>query len=232
MTSRSTARPSTPRQALAHYYAGQQPPVITLQPTNQTTPENVTVTFNSAAYGAGSLSYQWYLSDSVTQPRPVAGQTSQNLSFVTTAAQSGNFYQLVVTNQYGATTGAVAELSVVSGAPSFFVDLNSADIFSIGHIIQLHVYVGGTAPFTYQWQKDGVNLVNDYRTSGAQSDTLTIGYAKATDSGNYRVLVSNGQGTTPSTVDAVTVTNTGSSAATFNAAGTGGADPRAPLLPS
>jgi hypothetical protein len=161
-------------QALAHFYAGQQPPVIALQPTNQVTPENVTVTFYSAAYGAGTLGYQWYLSDGFAPITPVAGQTSQNLSFTTTAAQSGNFYQLIVTNQYGASTGAVAQLNVVAGTPTFFVDLNPADTFAIGHIIRLHVSVGGTAPFTYQWRRNGVNVSNGSGTSGATTASLTI----------------------------------------------------------
>jgi hypothetical protein len=220
-------------QALAHYFAGQQPPVITLQPTNQTTPENVTVTFYSAAYGAGTLHYQWYLSDGFNPATPVAGQTSQNLTFTTTAAQNGNFYQLIVTNQYGASTGAVAQLNVVAGAPTFFVDLNSADTFAIGHIIQLHVSVGGTAPFTYQWKKNGVNIVNDYRTTGAQSDTLIIGYGNTPDSGNYQVVVSNGQGSTASAVDAVTVSASAGGAASFTASGSGWqmqGTPSAPIM--
>jgi hypothetical protein len=208
-------------QALAHYFAGQRPPIITLQPTNQTTPENVIVTFNSAAYGAGTLGYQWYLSDGTFPTAPVVGQTSANMSFNTSASQSGNYYQLVVTNQYGATTGAVAQLTVVSGPPSYFTDLPSSQTFFLGHVIQLRVDVGGTAPFTYQWKKNGVDIVDDYRTSGTHTNVLTIGYATNTDSGNYQVVVNNGQGSTPSAVDAITVTNATSSIPPFTAAGTG-----------
>jgi len=32
---------------------------------------------------------------------------------------------------------------------------------------------------------------DDYRTSGSQTNVLTIGYATNTDSGNYQVIVSN-----------------------------------------
>ncbi len=94
---------------------------------------------------------------------------------------------------------------MVGGAPSFIADLPASQTFNVGHVIQLHVYAGGTAPFTYQWQKNGQNIANDYRTSGAQTDTLTIGYAATTDSGNYQVIVTGSQGSTPSTMDAVTV---------------------------
>lgn len=212
-------------QALNHYYAGQRPPVITLEPTSQTTPESVTVTFTSAAYGAGTVGYQWYLSDGTEPTNALAGANSANLSFLTTAAQSGLYFQVLATNQYGATTSAVAQLTVVSGAPTFtpsppFVDLPSADTFLKGHVMQLRVVPGGTAPFTYQWQKGGVNLADNYRISGSQSNVLTIVCADLPDSGNYQVFVT-GQGTTPSTMDAVTVTTGTIGVTAFNAAGTG-----------
>jgi hypothetical protein len=208
-------------QVLAHYYAAQRPPLITLQPTNNTTPENVTVTFYSAAYGPGTLGYQWYLSDGSNPTTPVVGQTSPNLVFTTAAAQSGNNYQLVVTNDFGAVTSVVAQLTVVGGVPSYFVNLPSSATYLVGHVIQLQVEAAGTAPFTYQWSKDNVPLADNYRISGSQTNTLVIGYATNTDSGNYQVVVSNGQGNTPSTVVALTVTNADSSATPFNPSGTG-----------
>jgi hypothetical protein len=115
------------------------------------------------------------------------------------------YYQLVVTNNFGSVTSVVSTLTSFSGSPSFIVDLPTASSFYIGHVIQLHVYAGGTAPFTYQWTKNGTPIVNDYRTSGQGTDTLTIGYAAATDSGNYQVTVSNGSGSLGSAVDAVSV---------------------------
>jgi len=208
-------------QVLAHFYAGQRPPIITLQPTNQTTAENVTVTFNTSAYGAGTVGYQWYLSDGSNPTTPVAGQTSPNLSFNTTQAQNGNNYQLVVTSQYGAVTSAVAQLQVVGGNPGYFTDLPSTQTIFVGHVIQLRVNPSGTAPFTYQWKKDGVDLTDNYRISGAHTNVLIIGYATNTDSGSYQVIVSNGQGSTPSVADAILVTNVTATYVPFNATGAG-----------
>jgi hypothetical protein len=209
-------------QVLGHFYAAQRPPIITLQPTNQIKPENVTVTFYTSAYGPGTFGYQWYLSDGFNPTAPVVGQTSPNMSFTTSVSQNGNQYQLVVTNNYGSTTSAVAQLNVVGGLPTFSLDIPSSQTYLIGHVIELQVDVLGTAPFSYQWKKDGVNLVDDYRTSGTHTNLLTIGYATNTDSGNYQVIVSNGSGSTPSTVDAILVTNVaGQFAAPFNAARNG-----------
>jgi len=79
-------------QVLSHFFAAKRPPLISLQPTNNTTPENVFVTFYSSAYGPGTLAYQWYLSDSVNPTTPVPGQTSSNMTFNTSASQNGNYY--------------------------------------------------------------------------------------------------------------------------------------------
>lgn len=196
----------SPDQVLAHFYAAQRGPLITLQPTNSiTVPANAPVTFYAYAYGPGTLSYQWYLSDGYNPTAPVSGQTASNMTFTTTAAQNGNQFQLVVTNNYGAVTSSIALLNVVSGSPSFIADLPASQTVYVGHPIQLHVYAGGTAPFTYQWQKNGVNITDDYRTSGSKTDTLTIGYAATTDTGNYQVIVTGSQGTGSSTMDAITV---------------------------
>ncbi len=211
----------SPSQALSHFYGAQLPPLITLQPTNLlTAAENVPVTFYASAYGSGTLGYQWYLSDGVSPLTPLAGQTSPNLTFTTTAAQNYNNYQLVVTNNYGAITSSVAQLYVVSGVPSFLVDLPATSTFGLGHIIRLEVQAGGSAPFSYQWKKNGVNLTDDYRISGSQSNILIIGYATNADAGSYQVIVHNALGDTPSTANVATVT-TGSSLPPFTAAGTG-----------
>lgn len=60
-----------------------------------------------------------------------------------------------------------------------------------GETVTLTVAVDGTAPFTYQWQKEGVNLSDTPRLSGTTSASLVIGSALPADAGNYTVVVSN-----------------------------------------
>ncbi len=210
----------TASQVLAHYYAAQLPPTLTTQPTNVTTAENVLATFYSGAYGSGTLGYQWYLSDGTSPISAIAGQTSSNLTLTATAAMNGQNYQLVVTNNFGSTTSQVAQITVVSGPPVFYVDLPTSDTIAFGHIIRLQVVPHGTAPFTYQWTRNGSPITDNYRTFGASSNVLTIAYATAADNGNYQVTVVNGGGSAPSAVDAVTVI-TSAPAVPFSAAGTG-----------
>jgi len=210
----------TPAQVIAHYYGGQRGPLMSLQPTNQTISEGLTLTMPAGAYGSGTVAYQWYLSNGTTPTTPVAGQTASNLTFVAAAAQNGNYYQLVATTAFGSVTSAPAQLTVLSGPPTFQVDLPSSSTYLLGHTIILHVVPGGTVPFTYQWKKNGSNISDDYRTYGSTSDTLVIGYANPGDNGNYTVVVSNARGNSTSTTDAITVI-TSSGGVAFNAAANG-----------
>lgn len=50
---------------------------------------------------------------------------------------------------------------------------------------------GAGTETTYQWQKNGVNLVNSTSISGATSATLTINPVAAADAGMYRCIVTN-----------------------------------------
>ncbi|MCG3127722.1 MAG: hypothetical protein CHACPFDD_02592 [Phycisphaerae bacterium] len=53
------------------------------------------------------------------------------------------------------------------------------------------VSVSGDPPFTYQWRKGGVDLVDGGNISGATTDTLTISPVSVGDDGFYDVVVSN-----------------------------------------
>jgi hypothetical protein len=204
-------------QVLNHLYAAQRPPQFSLQPSDLHTNDNTTAVFYSVAYGPGTVSYQWYNSDGVNPTTPIGGQTSPNYVFTATPGLNGTMYQVVAANAFGSVTSVVVHLLVEIGSPGFvFLDLPASQTVFLGHVIQLHVAPSGTAPFTYQWQRNGVNVSDDYRTAGSQTDTLTIGYAGYPDSANYHVIVT-GTSSALSTVDALTVTTNGSSF--FNASG-------------
>ena len=49
----------------------------------------------------------------------------------------------------------------------------------------------GTSPLSYQWQKNGVNLVNGGNVTGATSQNLALGNVQLTDAASYRIVVSN-----------------------------------------
>ncbi len=56
---------------------------------------------------------------------------------------------------------------------------------NLGTPVNFSVVASGTAPFSYQWQRNGANL------SGKTADTLSLASATAADAGDYTVVVSN-----------------------------------------
>ena len=69
----------------------------------------------------------------------------------------------------------------------------------VGGLFTLAVTNDGTAPFQYQWHKDGVTI------TGANKATYTVAVATAADAGNYTVRVTNSAGTTLSDTAAITI---------------------------
>jgi hypothetical protein len=70
------------------------------------------------------------------------------------------------------------------------------------------VQATGSVPFSYQWQKDGVNLTVGYGISGVTTDTLTIANVQFANSGSYSVIVNNAIGGVVSDQAALIVTST------------------------
>jgi hypothetical protein len=91
-------------------------PVITTQPLDQTTTcGDGTAAFQVIAQGK-PLTYQWYFLNSPNPEIPGATKSSYNLSNVTTT-NAGKYFA-IISNPYGATTSAVATLTVLIAPPS------------------------------------------------------------------------------------------------------------------
>lgn len=71
--------------------------------------------------------------------------------------------------------------------------------FALGATVTLTFTATGTEPFTYQWQKDTVNL------TGETAASLVLGNVQGTNSGVYRVIVTNAAGSATSNGATVTV---------------------------
>ena len=67
------------------------------------------------------------------------------------------------------------------------------------------VSTAGSAPFSYQWRKNGANLANGGNVSGAVTATLTLASVQAADAASYTVVVTNAAGSVTSAVASLTV---------------------------
>ena len=85
-------------------------------------------------------------------------------------------------------TGQPSDQWVTTGSPATFT-----------------VTANGPGPLTYRWQRNGLYLTDDSRISGTRSSTLQINHCSTGDAGNYRVLVSNPNGSVNSQSALLTV---------------------------
>ncbi len=67
----------------------------------------------------------------------------------------------------------------------------------------------GAVPFSYQWWKDGTNLVDGGTVSGVTTTNLIIASVQPSDVGGYTVVVTNDYGSVTSSVAQLTVINPG-----------------------
>jgi uncharacterized delta-60 repeat protein len=74
-----------------------------------------------------------------------------------------------------------------------------------GTVAAFSVLVSGSTPMTYQWRKDGMDLVNAGNVSGAQTATLSLNPVAGADSGGYLAVISNSFGAVTSRLATLTV---------------------------
>jgi hypothetical protein len=172
-------------------------PTITTPPANQTVTAGQTATFTVVAAGTAPLSYQWQKNGA-----NIAGANSASYTTPTTAtADSGSTFDVVVSNAAGTVTSTAATLTVSPApvAPTITTPPASQTV-TAGQTATFTVVAAGTAPLSYQWQKNGVNI------GGATSSSYTTPATTTSDSGSpFDVVVSNAAGTVTSSAATLTV---------------------------
>jgi formylglycine-generating enzyme required for sulfatase activity len=164
-------------------------PEITLQPQTVTVTAGQMTVFSVAATGEG-LSYQWQRNGA-----NLAGAIASTLTINSAQVSDAGDIQVVVSNPVGSVKSVVAKLTVnpLPVAPLITSQPQSVTVMS-GQIATFTVTAGGTGLLNYQWQRNGVNL------PGATETTLNLSGARATDAGEYQVVVSNPAGSVTSAV--------------------------------
>jgi hypothetical protein len=163
------------------------PPVFVLQPTNELSYAGQAVTFYALAQSSEPLSYQWY-----SGANALAGQTSTSLTLSNLQSSAAGQYFAVVYNAFGMSTSAVATLTVqtISAAISGPQTLTVGP----GSNLVLSATVGGAAPITLQWYKNGMAIAGD------TDATITLGTGEVFDAGQYMLVASNSYGSVTSSI--------------------------------
>jgi hypothetical protein len=115
----NTAGSVTSSQATLTVSSAPVAPTITMQPTNQTVTAGQTATFSVAATGTSPLAYQWQKNGAAITGATAASYTTP----VTTTADSGELFRVVVSNTAGSQTSNTAMLTVNPGSSNSSVDV-------------------------------------------------------------------------------------------------------------
>jgi hypothetical protein len=156
------------------------PATITNQPQSQTVLQGKSASFSVGAMGTATLKYQWYCNGS-----SLSGATSQSTTLALSSVTTNNAgsYTVVVNNNYGSATSAVATLTVA--LPVAVANRPQSQTVTQGLNATFSVVPGGTPPFSYQWQYSGQNI------PGATNTTLLVTNVQPNQAGNYQVTVAN-----------------------------------------
>ena len=176
------------------------PPLVLGQPLPQTVLVGASATFTvSALSQGGALGYQWRRNGT-----PIAGATGTLYTTPPTeAGDNGAVFSVLVTSSNGtsaASDGAALTVNpptplAIAGAPlSVSVGVGQSASFTV-------TAVGGSAPITYQWRRNGVDITGATR-SGYSTPATTLA-----DSGSqYSVVVASGSESLTSSAATLTVT--------------------------
>lgn len=165
-------------------------PLITVHPQPVKVAVGTPLTMMVTATGSPSLRYQWQKSN-----KNLPGETLDTLTIPNAQLADTGSYRVIVTNDVGAATSKTAKATVML-PPTIITDPQSASVY-IGDTVTFKVKVTGTAPFSYQWKRDGTNV--------SKSATLTLTNVQASQAGNYTVDVSNAVGSVTSASALLTI---------------------------
>jgi tripartite-type tricarboxylate transporter receptor subunit TctC len=173
-------------------------PAITVGPVAQNVQAPNTATFSVLAGGSLPLAYQWRKNGV-----DIAGATAAvYTTSATSVGDNGSLFSVVVSNTAGSVASAAALLSVSPGdVPASVVGQPQNLTVPLGAIASFSVTAVGSAPLSYQWRRNGVDI------AGATEAAYTSPAATALDNGAlFTVVVGNGAGSAISTAALLTVT--------------------------
>jgi hypothetical protein len=181
------------------------PPVITQHPSAQDVCPGTTVQFSVTAGGQGPLSYRWQKNGvNLNNGGHYAGVTTTALTISNTDGSDVASYRCVVTNDGGSTTSNAAGLTL-KAATSITQHPQSQEA-ALGDDVSFTIQATGEGSPSYQWQKNGLDLNDGGRISGATTATLQIADAADPDAGTYRCVVSAACGDATSNGATLTIT--------------------------
>ncbi len=133
------------------------------------------------------------------------GSTQNVMVFDTTTLASGSKAEWLAaiadaSNWTFGSSGALpsGSISVTTCAPPTIQNRPVGETACAGGSASFSVAAGGAPPLTFQWRRNGVDLVDGANVFGAQTSALTIDPVSALDAGQYDVVVTGPCGSSTS----------------------------------
>ena len=178
------------------------PPVITVQPQNQTNSAGTAVTFLVRATGLNPIVYQWQKNGTnLINGGDISGATTDTLTITGISDNDAASYSVIASYANSSVASSIATLTV-NDLP-FIASQPQSQTAGLGSNATFSVTVYGAPPFVFQWYFNGTPLGSPATGTNFSSCTLTnVGTNQA---GNYSVLMINDYGSLPSSNAVLTV---------------------------
>ncbi len=178
-----------------YYTAVASAPIITRDlPASTNLFEGGTIMLCATVCGTPQFTYRWYYFG-----LEILDQTGPCLILTNATIELSGSYNVEISNAYGTVSSGFCEVAVLSTEPPIITQ----------QPVSVSRYPGGTAVFTvvatggnslgYQWGHNGNPILD------ATNTTLTVSNVQPAQAGNYRVVVTNPAGSTPSDVAVLTI---------------------------
>jgi plastocyanin len=176
------------------------PPVVTIQPKNQTVGVGDNATFTAGVAANPAATVQWQVKpEGASGFNDLSGQASPTLQLTNLSlTNSGALYRAVFTSALGLATTAgasliVTELPVVTAEPT-------RQIVAVGSSATFTAAAVGSSPISVQWEVKARGAASFANIAGATSNVLTLSGVSSSDSGSvYRAVFTNAAGTAVTT---------------------------------
>ncbi|MGC9943710.1 MAG: choice-of-anchor tandem repeat GloVer-containing protein, partial [Verrucomicrobiota bacterium] len=207
-------------------------PRIIDQPGNLSVFAGANVQFDVSAFGSTPLTYQWQRDGTnLTDGNNINGASSRMLDLANVTTNAAGNYSVIVSNALGWVSSSNAFLLVTSSPPYIVVQPVNESL-PAGETATLTATVLGNLPLTYQWQRDGTNLLDTGGVSGSATGALSISNVTVANDGVYGLTVTNALGSVSSSNVILTVVASSTNGTSLNtlywfssAAGVGGGWP-------
>ena len=162
---------------------------------------NTNISFSVSASGYLPLTYQWQsgstmLSDNTRiTGSSIVGNYSSSLIINNVQLSDTGSYRVFVSNIVGGVTSSYAQLYITYSIYPPVIVIHPIDFRAyISNTASFNVTALGTPILTYQWISGSTNLADGVRITGSNSASLRINNIQWTDTGSYKVFVSNPYG--------------------------------------